>query len=105
MLPILTVDSLDEAIDFVNQREKPLAMYVFTESKPTFERVNKLVSAGGVTHNDTLLHAGGEGVVWKGVVCILRWLCRSRGCSNIVCNHGLRMYFEFIPVLNIHVSA
>ncbi len=67
MLPILTVDSLDDAIDFVNKGEKPLAMYVFTESRATFERVSKLTSAGGVTHNDTLLHAGGEECVW--VVC------------------------------------
>ena len=59
-MPIIAVDNMDEAIEFVNDREKPLAMYVFTESKATFERVMKLTSAGGVTHNDTLLHAGGK---------------------------------------------
>ena len=37
-------------------REKPLALYVFTESKQTFEKINRLTSAGGVTHNDTLMH-------------------------------------------------
>lgn len=30
ILPILTVGSVDEAIDFINQREKPLALYVFS---------------------------------------------------------------------------
>jgi len=41
-------------------REKPLALYVFTESKQTFEKINRLTSAGGVTHNDTLMHFSRE---------------------------------------------
>ena len=59
LLPVLVVDSLDEAIAFVNDREKPLAFYIFTESKATFNKINKLTSAGGVCHNDTILQAGG----------------------------------------------
>lgn len=31
ILPILTVESLEEGIDFINRREKPLALYVFSE--------------------------------------------------------------------------
>ena len=54
------MDTLDEAIEFVNSREKPLAMYVFTGSKSTFEKVNNLTSAGGVCHNDTMMHGGSE---------------------------------------------
>ena len=60
ILPIFTVDSLDEAIAFVNDHEKPLAFYIFTESKKTFEKVNKLTSAGGVCQNDAIMHAGGK---------------------------------------------
>ena len=60
---MVTVETLDEAIDFVNAREKPLSLYVFTESRKTFERINKLTSAGGVCHNDALMQAGGE---WGG---------------------------------------
>ena len=41
-------------------REKPLAMYVFTESKKTFNKVIRETSAGGVVQNDTVMHAGGE---------------------------------------------
>ena len=59
---MVTVESLNEAIDFVNAREKPLTLYVFTESRKTFERINKITSAGGVCHNDTIMQAGGE---WK----------------------------------------
>ncbi|MCW2514069.1 MAG: NAD-dependent aldehyde dehydrogenase, partial [Mycobacterium sp.] len=41
ILPIVTVQSLDEAIDFVNSRAKPLAAYLFTKSKDVRERVIK----------------------------------------------------------------
>ena len=41
-------------------REKPLAMYVFTESKKTFNKVIRETSAGGVSHNDTMMHFSGE---------------------------------------------
>ena len=81
MLPIMTVDSMDDAIDFVNRGEKPLAMYVFTESRSTFERISKLTSAGGVTHNDTLLHAGGEEVCVCGVgACVCESVCGGVRC-------------------------
>lgn len=33
VLPILTVKSVDEAIEFINCREKPLALYVFSNNK------------------------------------------------------------------------
>lgn len=33
LLPIVSVSGLDEAIKFINKREKPLALYVFTEDK------------------------------------------------------------------------
>ena len=54
------MDTLDEAIEFVNSREKPLALYVFTESKSILDKVNKFTSAGGVCHNDTVMHVAGE---------------------------------------------
>ena len=41
-------------------REKPLAFYVFTESKQTFQKINQLTSAGGVVHNDTLMHCSSK---------------------------------------------
>lgn len=33
VLPILTMKSVDEAIEFINRREKPLALYVFSNDK------------------------------------------------------------------------
>lgn len=51
ILPIVTVQSLDEAIEFVNARPKPLAAYLFTKSKSVRERVIKNVPAGGMLIN------------------------------------------------------
>lgn len=36
ILPIVTVSSLDEAIKFINKREKPLALYVFSPDNKVF---------------------------------------------------------------------
>ena len=54
ILPIVTVQSLDEAIDFVNSRPKPLAAYLFTKAKAVRERVIKEVPAGGMLVNHLL---------------------------------------------------
>jgi aldehyde dehydrogenase (NAD+) len=51
ILPVLTVQSLDEAIKFVNSRPKPLSAYLFTKTKNIRERVIREVSAGGMLVN------------------------------------------------------
>ncbi|GAA0465693.1 aldehyde dehydrogenase family protein [Streptomyces stramineus] len=48
ILPIVEVGGLDEAIAFVNERDKPLALYAFTESEETRERLLAETSSGGV---------------------------------------------------------
>ncbi|MFF7364948.1 aldehyde dehydrogenase family protein [Streptomyces sp. NPDC008125] len=56
VLPILTVSGLDEAIDFINDRDKPLALYAFTESAETRERLLNETSSGGVGIGLPLAH-------------------------------------------------
>lgn len=56
LLPVLEVDDLDAAINFVNQRSHPLALYVFGANKSQYEQVLANVNAGGVCINDTLFH-------------------------------------------------
>uniref|UniRef100_A0A663FHN7 Aldehyde dehydrogenase domain-containing protein n=1 Tax=Aquila chrysaetos chrysaetos TaxID=223781 RepID=A0A663FHN7_AQUCH len=52
VLPILTVKSVDEAIEFINRREKPLALYVFSNNKKVE------TSSSGVTGSDVFMHSG-----------------------------------------------
>ncbi|NXT96726.1 AL3A2 dehydrogenase, partial [Anhinga rufa] len=56
VLPILPVKSVDEAIELINSREKPLALYVFSNNKKLIKRVISETSSGGVTANDVVMH-------------------------------------------------
>jgi aldehyde dehydrogenase (NAD+) len=67
LLPVLPVDDVDEAIDFVNAREKPLALYVFSEADTVADRVIESTSAGGVAVNATVLHLAVPGLPFGGV--------------------------------------
>uniref|UniRef100_A0A663F324 Aldehyde dehydrogenase n=1 Tax=Aquila chrysaetos chrysaetos TaxID=223781 RepID=A0A663F324_AQUCH len=56
ILPILTVDSVDDAIAFINARERPLVLYVFSSRKEVVNRVLERTSSGGFCANDTIMH-------------------------------------------------
>ncbi len=56
ILPIRTIRSIDEAVDFVNAREKPLALYLFTKDEKVEDDVLARTSSGGACVNGTLLH-------------------------------------------------
>ncbi len=56
ILPVLTYDSLEAAIAFVNERPKPLALYCFSRNANYTQQVVTQTSAGGVCINDILLH-------------------------------------------------
>ncbi|KAM9370624.1 aldehyde dehydrogenase family 3 member A2-like [Phaethornis superciliosus] len=56
VLPILTVKSVGEAIEFINHREKPLALYVFSNNKKLIKRVISETSSGGFVRNDVIMH-------------------------------------------------
>ncbi|WP_069174503.1 aldehyde dehydrogenase family protein [Streptomyces griseus] len=56
VLPIITVDGLDEAIGFINDRDKPLALYAFTHSPAVRDRLLTETSSGGVGMGLPLAH-------------------------------------------------
>lgn len=56
ILPILPMDTLDGAIDFINSRDTPLAAYLFTADGGEVESFVRDCSAGGMTINDTMMH-------------------------------------------------
>ncbi|MZD07078.1 aldehyde dehydrogenase family protein [Streptomyces sp. SID5785] len=56
ILPVVTVPGLDAAIDFINDRDKPLALYAFTESDTTRERLAAETSSGGLGFGLPLAH-------------------------------------------------
>ncbi|XP_067421918.1 aldehyde dehydrogenase family 3 member A2 isoform X2 [Emydura macquarii macquarii] len=56
LLPIVTIKSADEAIQFINRREKPLTLYLFSNDKKLIKRMISETSSGGVTANDVIMH-------------------------------------------------
>ena len=67
IFPIVTFKTTDEAINFVQDREKPLALYYFSESKQNIRRVLKHTSSGGTCINDTIMHIANENLPFGGV--------------------------------------
>jgi aldehyde dehydrogenase (NAD+) len=56
LLPVLTYKTLDDAIDFVNQGERPLGIYVYSKDKNAAELVINSTTAGASVVNHTLMH-------------------------------------------------
>ncbi|MEY4722027.1 MAG: hypothetical protein RIQ46_1752 [Pseudomonadota bacterium] len=56
VLPVMTYDSLDQAIGYIEARDKPLALYVYSPSEDTVDRVLARTSSGGVTVNGVFSH-------------------------------------------------
>lgn len=56
ILPVLTYDELDEVVEQINERPKPLALYYFGENEIEQQQVLNRISFGGGCINDTLYH-------------------------------------------------
>ena len=67
ILPVIAVGSVAEAIDFVNERDKPLALYVFAEDAESIESAVERTSSGGVCVNHTLVQLGVPDLPFGGV--------------------------------------
>ena len=67
ILPVIAYDALDEAIGFVNARERPLALYWFGTDPAARDRVLTRTISGGVCVNDTLAHVLQEDLPLGGV--------------------------------------
>jgi coniferyl-aldehyde dehydrogenase len=67
VLPIVPYHTLDEAIDFVNARPRPLALYVFGEAERELASVLGRTRSGGVTVNDVFYHCGAGTLPFGGI--------------------------------------
>lgn len=66
VLPMIDIESIDQAIEFINQREKPLALYVFASERDA-KRVIAQTSSGGACVNDVIMHIANEHLPFGGV--------------------------------------
>ncbi|VVE69958.1 aldehyde dehydrogenase [Pandoraea anapnoica] len=67
LLPVVPYDDLDAAIAYVNERPRPLALYMFDTDNARIDQVVDGTISGGVTINDTLLHVAEHSLPFSGV--------------------------------------
>ncbi|MFW9928387.1 MAG: aldehyde dehydrogenase [Candidatus Thorarchaeota archaeon] len=84
ILPIISYDSIDQAIAYINSKPKPLALYFFSNNKINQNKIIKEVSFGGGTINDTFVHPSLPNLPFGGV-----------GDSGIGAYHGKYSFETF----------
>lgn len=67
VMPILTFDSFDAVVEHLKDREKPLALYLFSKDKNHIRRVTRELSYGGGCINDVVIHLATSGMGFGGV--------------------------------------
>ncbi len=56
VLPVMTYDDLDQVIDYIEARDKPLALYIYSDDEANVEKILSRTSSGGVTVNGVFSH-------------------------------------------------
>ena len=67
LLPVIFIKSSDDAIDYVNARSKPLAIYLFGKDALELNKWLRNTSSGGVTINDCILHVAQDNLPFGGI--------------------------------------
>lgn len=67
LLPIVTYDKFDQAIDYVNSHPRPLALYLFTNDRARIEYVLHNTTSGGAVINDVMMHVVQNDMPFGGV--------------------------------------
>lgn len=84
ILPIRTYETIDEVIEYVNSKDRPLGFYVFTNDKSVEEKLLYNTISGGVTINNCMMHVAQHDMPFGGV-----------GASGIGHYHGFEGFQEF----------
>ncbi|KAK8295637.1 hypothetical protein V6Z12_D05G074200 [Gossypium hirsutum] len=67
LLPIITLDKIEDSIDFINSRPKPLALYAFTKNEVLKERLVSETSSGSVVFNDAIIQFAADTLPFGGI--------------------------------------
>lgn len=67
VMPVIEYEKTEEAIEFINKREKPLSMYIFSRSEKFVEKILNETTSGGVCVNDVMLHLGNVRLPFGGI--------------------------------------
>ena len=67
VLPVKEYDDFNETVSYVNSKERPLGLYLFSKNKDKEKKVLENTTSGGVTLNDVIWHIGQEELPFGGV--------------------------------------
>ena len=84
LLPIVGYRTLDDAIDYVRRRPRPLSLYYFDNDRARVKRVLDLTVSGGATVNDTIYHFAQDSLPFGGI-----------GPSGMGAYHGREGFLTF----------
>ncbi|MBD58550.1 MAG: coniferyl aldehyde dehydrogenase [Citromicrobium sp.] len=93
VLPVKTYKAVDEAIDYINGRDRPLGLYYFGSSSSEREKVLERTISGGVTVNDVIFHVSMDDMPFGGV-----------GPSGIGSYHGPEGFREFSHARSVYTQ-
>ena len=91
ILPVVRSNNLDKAIDFIRERDKPLAAYLFTKDAGAEERFVKEVSCGSTCINDTMMFMAVDELPFGGV--------GGSGMGAYSGEHGFRTFSHMKAVM------
>ena len=92
LLPVISITSTKQAIDFITARPHPLALYVFAENKSVVNEVLAKTTAGGMTVNGTLMHLTSPHLPFGGI--------GESGMGGYHGKSGVRLFQHMKPVLS-----
>ncbi|KAF9997011.1 Aldehyde dehydrogenase [Entomortierella chlamydospora] len=84
LLPLIRVTDVDDAIEYINSKDTPLALYVFSSNKKLSKKILDSTNSGGAVVNDTLMHVAEGSLPFGGV-----------GPSGMGSYHGKRSFDVF----------
>jgi acyl-CoA reductase-like NAD-dependent aldehyde dehydrogenase len=94
VLPVIAYDATEDAVAFVQNRDRPLALYVFSESKDDHDFWASHSISGGMGVNEVLLHVGCDTLPFGGV-----------GSSGMGAYHGDRGFETFSHMKSVFTQA
>lgn len=94
ILPIVSVQSMDEALQFVNQRARPLTLYLFSNRSSTIQQVQSQTLSGSLAINETLVQFAQEGFPFGGV-----------GASGMGSYHGIQGFMTMSHMKSVYYQS
>lgn len=90
LLPVLIYQQLEEAVDYINAHERPLALYLFDEEPGRVQHVLRQTLSGGVSVNSVMLHVLQENLPFGGV--------GNSGLGHYHAEEGFQTFSKMRPV-------